>query len=352
MYKCQLSVSPHLKQFLERVSPIKPIYQHNKIFISCFLILSSLLIISLAWGRYPITIQNLARILTLHSSNALLNNIVFNLRLPRALGAICVGAALAISGTAYQGVFQNPLVSPGMLGVANGAAVGAALAILLKTNLVIIQLMAFFCGLAAVFFSLSIPYFTRQNSTLALVLAGVVVSGLMQAVLGLLKYLADPESQLQDIVYWQLGSLAKVTFANLISILPILILSTLILLLMRWRLTIISLGSLTAQTQGINIRVERNLIIISATALTASAVCLSGTISWVGLVIPHIARLLVGSNLRYALPLAGFLGAIFLLLTDTLARSLTAGEIPLSILTGFIGTPIFIYFLLSRKVAL
>jgi iron complex transport system permease protein len=305
---------------------------------------------ALCWGRYPISLKQLITVLSWRSNDSLAANIIYTLRFPRALGAILIGGSLALSGAAYQSVFQNPLVSPGLLGVANGAAVGAALAILLKANFVEIQAAAFFCGLIAVLFSIAIPHFAQQRTTLALVLAGIVVSGLMQAILGLLKYLADPESQLQDIVYWQLGSLAKVTLGNLAVVIPIMLISAGTLLLLRWHLTVISLGTAAAQLQGINVIWERNIIIVCATALTASAVCLSGPISWVGLVIPHIARLMVGSNMRHALPLAGILGAIFLLTADTLARSLTAGEIPLSILTGFIGTPIFIYFLLAKKV--
>lgn len=233
-----------------------------------------------------------------------------------------------------------------------GAAVGAALAILLGWHTVGTQILAFALGLIAVLLSVGIPRLIHQSSTLALVLAGIVISGLMQAILGLLKYLADPESQLQDIVYWQLGSLAKVNLNSLGAVLPLLIVGMVILLIMRWRLTVLALGNQVAFAQGINVRLERGLVILSATMLTASAVCLSGTIGWIGLIVPHMARIIIGENTKWSLPLSGLIGAIFLLVVDTLARTLSAGEIPLSILTGFIGTPIFIAILLSKKVAL
>ena len=312
-----------------------------------------LMFVALCLGRYQLSLQELTATLTGQATvSPDIHNIVISLRLPRIIAAVAIGAALAISGTAYQSIFQNPLVSPDLLGVSNGAAVGAALAILLGWHTVGTQLLAFVLGLVAVLLSVGIPRLIHQSSTLALVLAGIVISGLMQAILGLLKYLADPDSQLQDIVYWQLGSLAKVNLGSLGAVLPLFIIGMLILLIMRWRLTVLALGNQVALAQGINVRLERGLVILSATMLTASAVCLSGTIGWIGLIVPHMARIVIGENTKWSLPLAGLIGAIFLLVVDTLARTLSAGEIPLSILTGFIGTPIFIAILLSKKVAL
>lgn len=317
------------------------------------LALIGLMLVALCLGRYQLSLSELTATLTGQASvSPVIHNIVFSLRLPRILAAAAIGAALAISGTAYQSIFQNPLVSPDLLGVSNGAAVGAALAILLGWHTVGTQILAFALGLIAVLLSVGIPRLIHQSSTLALVLAGIVISGLMQAILGLLKYLADPESQLQDIVYWQLGSLAKVNLNSLGAVLPLLIVGMVILLIMRWRLTVLALGNQVAFAQGINVRWERGLVILSATMLTASAVCLSGTIGWIGLIVPHMARIVIGENTKWSLPLSGLIGAIFLLVVDTLARTLSAGEIPLSILTGFIGTPIFIAILLSKKVAL
>lgn len=268
------------------------------------------------------------------------------------LAAAAIGAALAISGTAYQSIFQNPLVSPDLLGVSNGAAVGAALAILFNLHTFGTQALALLFGLLAVMMSVAIPRLMGRFTNLTLVLAGVVVSGLMQAILGLLKYLADPDSQLQSIVYWQLGSLSKVTVNNFVAVLPMMLLGMVMLIIMRWRLTVLGLGDASAQSMGINVARERRLVVFCATLLTAASVCLSGPIGWIGLVVPHMSRMLIGQNTRYALPLSGLVGAIFLLLVDTLARTLSAGEIPLSILTGFIGTPIFIYILATKKVTL
>lgn len=316
-----------------------------------------LAIISLCFGNYQIPMSHLYdAILSQFTGQPLVSpiesNIIFSLRLPRMLAAVGIGAALAISGTAYQSIFQNPLVSPDLLGVSNGAAVGAALAILLGLHSLGTQVLAFIVGLAAVMLSVLIPRLMGRLTNLTLVLAGVVVSGLMQAILGLLKYMADPDSQLQNIVYWQLGSLSKVTVNSFMSVLPMLILGMLVLFIMRWRLTVLGLGDAAAQSMGINVTTERRIVVLCATVLTAASVCLSGTIGWIGLVVPHMARMLVGPNTRYSLPLSGLIGAIFLLIVDTLARTLSAGEIPLSILTGFIGTPIFIYILATRKVTL
>lgn len=312
---------------------------------------------SLCFGNYQISLTHLYHAIigqiTDHTViSPIETNIIFSLRLPRMLAAIGIGAALAISGTAYQNIFQNPLVSPDLLGVSNGAAVGAALAILLNLHSFGTQILALIFGLIAVLLSVTIPRLMGRSTNLTLVLAGVVVSGLMQAILGLLKYLADPDSQLQSIVYWQLGSLSKVTVGNLISVLPMMLIGLIVLYIMRWRLTVLGLGDAAAQSMGINVVFERRLVVFSATLLTAASVCLSGPIGWIGLVVPHMARMLIGPNTRYALPLSGLIGAIFLLLVDTLARTLSAGEIPLSILTGFIGTPIFIYILATKKVTL
>ncbi|ANZ62754.1 peptide ABC transporter substrate-binding protein [Secundilactobacillus paracollinoides] len=330
-------------------------HRRGRIFTLGIITLIVLFIAALCIGRYPISLHDfyLATKTELSGAdtyNPVITNIIFSLRLPRVTGACLIGAALAISGTAYQSIFQNPLVSPDLLGVSMGAAVGAALAILLGLGIVITQVFAFFFGLLAVFLSIMIPRLMRQTANLWLVLSGIIISGLMQAILGLLKYVADPESQLQDIVYWQLGSLSKVTMGNLLSVLPMFIIGAAVLMFMRWHLTVISLGEDSARAQGINVPLERNIVVICATFLTAGAVCLSGTIGWIGLIIPHIARMIIGPNVRYSLPLSGLVGAIFLLLVDTLARTLSAGEIPLSILTGFIGTPIFIYILLTKKV--
>ncbi len=322
------------------------------IFTGGILLMVLLTLVALFCGRITLTPSEFLTALVKPAANPALSNIIYTIRMPRVIGALLIGGGLATAGCAFQSIFYNPLVSPDILGVSYGAAVGAATAILIGGGIWLTQLLAFVGGLVAVSLTLLIARLLRQRGTLILVLAGIVVSGFMQALIGLLKYVADPDSQLQSIVYWQLGSLAKVDFSNIMAVLPMLVAGAGLLMFLRWHLTILSLGDLIASTQGINIRCERLLLIFAGTILTAGTVCLSGNIGWVGLVIPHMARALIGDDDRLALPLSAIFGAIFLLFVDTLARSLSAGEIPLSILTGFIGAPLFIYILLKKRVKL
>lgn len=322
------------------------------IFTGGILLMVLLTLVALFCGRITLTPSEFLTALVKPAANPALSNIIYTIRMPRVIGALLIGGGLATAGCAFQSIFYNPLVSSDILGVSYGAAVGAATAILIGGGIWLTQLLAFVGGLVAVSLTLLIARLLRQRGTLILVLAGIVVSGFMQALIGLLKYVADPDSQLQSIVYWQLGSLAKVDFSNIMAVLPMLVAGAGLLMFLRWHLTILSLGDLIASTQGINIRCERLLLIFAGTILTAGTVCLSGNIGWVGLVIPHMARALIGDDDRLALPLSAIFGAIFLLFVDTLARSLSAGEIPLSILTGFIGAPLFIYILLKKRVKL
>ena len=313
-------------------------------------VLVGLCLLSLSWGRYTIPPSDVIDTLLNNSQNEIQHNIIFNLRLPRILAAILVGAALAVAGTTYQGIFRNPLVSPDILGVSNGACVGAAIAILMGSGMLGVQTFAFTGGLIAVLLTMNLPHLIQRDSTIVLVLSGIIVSGFMMASLGLIKYLADPETQLADIVYWQLGSLTKSNYDNLMILAPIIVLTTVVLLAMRWRINVLSLGDREAKLIGANIRFERGMMVCTATLLTASAVCLSGTIGWLGLVIPHLARLFIGDNNVKSLPMAALIGAIFLLIVDTLARNLYIQEIPLGILTGFIGAPFFAWVLIKQKV--
>ena len=256
-----------------------------------------------------------------------IQNVVENIRIPRIIAAILVGAALSISGAAYQGVFRNQLVSPDLLGVSAGACVGAAVAIMFDLSLFWVQALAFVSGLAAVGMTLSIPRLMGRSSTLMLVLSGIIVSGLMASVIGFLKYVADPETKLPDIVYWQLGSLAKIDADNLKFIAPVMIACAVLLVAMSWRINLLSLGDESA----------------------ACSVCVSGIVAWVGLLMPHLARMLVGANNVRSLPASIFMGAIFLLFVDTLARTISVSEVPLGVLTGFIGTIFFVWVLWRNK---
>lgn len=275
-------------------------------------------------------------------------NVVLGVRLPRVLGAMLVGAALAVAGTAYQGMFRNPLVSPDLLGVSNGACIGAALAILAGAGVVTRQVWAFVGGIAAVACTVAIPRLLKRDSTVTLVLAGVIVGGFCGSVMGIIKYVADPDTQLAEIVYWQMGSLAKVGEGTLSRTAPVMLACVAALLAMRWRINVLSLGDREAQALGANLRLERAAVICAATLLTASATCMAGTVGWVGLVVPHLARFIVGPNTARSLPVACLLAASFLLVVDTVAR-ISGVEIPLGIITGLVGTPFFVILLARQK---
>lgn len=317
-------------------------------------LLAVLVVVTLCLGPYSIAPGETLRILagTVLPIDAdwskMAYNVVVQVRLPRIVGAILVGAALAVAGTAYQGTFRNPLVSPDLLGVSSGACIGAALAILSGAGALIVQGAAFVGGILAVACTVSIPRILKRDSTLTLVLSGIIVGGFAGSILGIIKYLADPETELPDIVYWQMGSLAKVDYDSLVYVAPVIAVAVAVLLSMRWRVNVLSLGDHEAKALGVNLKLERGLVILFATLLTASATSLAGTIGWVGLVIPHLARFVVGPNASRSLPVACVMAAVFVLVVDTLAR-ITGIEIPLGILTGLIGTPFFIVLLARQR---
>ena len=324
--------------------------------VAIFLALLTLVcaFVALGVGRFYIPFSDVFSVLA-HSfgfgdsAASNITNVIENLRIPRIIAAILVGAALSVSGAAYQGVFKNQLVSPDLLGVSAGACVGAATAIIFDLSLIWIQIFAFGFGLAAVAITLAIPKMMGRTSTLMLVLSGIIVSGLMGSIIGFLKYVADPETKLPDIVYWQLGSLAKLDSDNLIYIAPVMIICAILLIAMSWRINLLSLGDESAARLGVNVSFERAVIIICATLLTACSVCISGIVAWVGLLMPHLARMLVGANNIKSMPAIIFMGAIFLLFVDTLARSISVSEVPLGVLTGFIGTVFFVWVLWRNK---
>lgn len=310
---------------------------------------------SLSTGRYDLNIISVSKLLIskVFGTNSGIADkssaILFKLRLPRALAALFVGAALAMSGASYQGVFKNPLVSPDMLGVSSGAAVGAGIAILLNFNVLGVQVASFLGGIIAVMITSYIPKLLRFSSDLILVLSGIIVSGIMTSFMGLIKYMADSETQLPEIVYWQMGSLAKVSIDNLYFLGPVIIIFSSILIMLSWKINILSLGDKEASSLGINTKVFKIIIIISSTFLTASSVCIAGTIGWIGLVIPHFCRILIGPDNSKLLPLSFIFGGSFLLLIDTLSRSISSTELPITILTGLVGAPFYLYLLYKQR---
>lgn len=279
-------------------------------------------------------------------------SVIYTIRLPRVIGAILIGAALAISGASYQSVFKNPLVAPDMLGVSSGACVGAALAILLGLSQFGVQIAAFVGGLTAVCIAVMIPKIIGKNTVVMLVLSGIIVSGLTGSLLGIIKYLADADTELPAITYWQMGSLVSVVWDNIIySGIPIII-GILFMLAIRWRMNILTLSDEEAHMLGKDTVWLRYAIVLCATVLTACSVCISGTIGWIGLVIPHFSRMLVGPNNQRLLPITVVLGAAFLLGVDTISRASMNAEIPLSILTGLIGAPFYFYLLIRQRMNL
>jgi iron complex transport system permease protein len=269
--------------------------------------------------------------------------VLFDIRLPRMLAAFSVGAALAAAGAAYQNLFRNPLVSPDILGVSSGAALGAVVGIFFAMPLLFIQLSAFAGGVAAVALIYTISrVIDAHNNVLTLVLIGVVVASLLGAGVSLIKYLADPYQQLPAITYWLMGSFASVSKNELALALPLMMIGLLPLFLLRWRINILSLGDDEARALGLNLAATRLIVILASTLMTASAVAICGVIGWVGLIIPHAVRLMVGAEFSRLLPLSLIIGGTFMLLVDTICRSIGTIEIPPGVITAVIGAPIFI----------
>ena len=305
-------------------------------------------------GRYAISLQDVLGVFASQfvdidaTWSAQTERMLLGVRLPRILAAILVGAALALSGATYQGTFMNPLVSPDLLGVSSGACVGASVAILMNLNGLGVQLFALGAGLLSVFITTRIPRLFKIRSNLMLVLSGVIVSGIMSSVQGFCKYMADPYDQLQSIVFWTMGSLSSVHMSDIAIVVVPMVVAGGVLIVLRWQINILSLGEHEAKTLGVSVRRVNAIAIVCSTVLTASAVCLCGTIGWVGLVIPHICRMLVGEDNRYLMPATVLMGGVFMLLVDTLARCISSSEIPLSILTGIIGGPLFLLIMVKR----
>lgn len=306
------------------------------------------ILLALFVGRYPRPIWMPPDMLW---DDQMAQRLVLNLRLPRILSAFLVGACLSAAGVVLQMVFRNPLVSPGFLGVSQGAGFGAAVAIVFFGGVGWIvegfALVMAFLGLA-----LSYTLASRIQAgdwTLRLVLAGIAVAALFSSGLGLMQYIADPLSQLPDIVFWLLGDLSGVTWPELLRVLPLALAGLAVMLLMRWRLNILSLRDETAFSLGASLTWERLLVLGAAVSATAATVAIAGVVGWVGLIVPHLARRLVGANAQVAMPAACLIGGVYCLVSDTVARTLLPGEIPLGILTSLIGASLFLVLLTSKR---
>jgi iron complex transport system permease protein len=285
-----------------------------------------------------------------HTLPATFDAVIFEIRAPRAIAAIVIGAALAAAGAVYQNLFRNPLVSPDILGVSSGAAFGTVLAIFLSLPIVAVQGFSFAGGLIAVALVILIGNAVRgHDPILALILVGVVVGSLLGAGIAMVKYLADPYNQLPAITFWLLGSLSSISQSELVIAIPLVMAGLVPIVLLRWRLGVLSLSDDEAVALGINVARLRLLLVTCATLITATAVAISGIIGWIGLLIPHAARLLVGPNFARTLPLTMLLGACFLLAVDTVARVAASIEIPPGVLTALIGAPLFLWLLVATN---
>lgn len=319
------------------------------------IVLLSLIVLMLCVGKYQISIKDslsiLFRAITFRPQVAdeMSVNVVLRLRLPRILVSIFVGAALSISGACYQGIFRNPLVSPDFLGVSSGACIGAALAILLGLSKWYISLLAFIGGIITVIITAIIPSLIKNKTNIMLVLSGIIVGSLMSSILGFIKYVADPDTQLASITYWTMGSFSYSSIEDILPILIVIVPPIIILIMISWWIDVLSMGEYEAKTLGANTKLIRGIVIVCSTLLTSGAICFAGTIGWVGLIIPHISRLLVGSSNQKVIPCSCLLGGIFMLLVDSLTRTITATEMPVSIMTGIIGAPFFCYLLFKKR---
>lgn len=314
-------------------------------------------LLSITLGRYDITVREICRILiskVIRKSidyPQVVDTVIFRVRIPRIITAMIVGCSLSISGAVYQGMFKNPMVSPTILGTSAGAGFGAVLAIILSFNTIGIQLMAFAFGVFAVLltYTISTKVAKGSNVMFALILSGMLINTVFQSFISISKYVADPYDKLPTITFWLMGSLASISKRDALMITVPFLLGIIPIFLVRWHLNTLSFGEEEAKALGIDTKKLRLLVIICTTVLTASSVSVAGMIGWVGVIIPHIARMIVGPDFKVLLPATALIGSTYLLLVDNVARSAISVEIPLGILTSLIGAPFFIYLLLNAR---
>jgi iron complex transport system permease protein len=316
-------------------------------------------IISLLWGQYPIDFSTFIGYLNFklfggvgNDTYTLLDNIIIQIRLPRILLAILIGSSLAVSGASFQAMFVNPLVSPGILGVLAGASFGAALGMLISEQWYIVQTLAFVFGFIAVGVAVLVgSMVTNSRSTIMLVLGGVISGSLFTALLSIVKYVADPYSTLPAIVYWLMGSLTMADLSGVLYVSIPMLFSIIGMIILSKYFDLLSLGDEEAKALGVNVALVRFGAIVLATLASSLSVVMAGMIGWVGLIIPHIVRMAVGPSHRLLIPLSAIIGAIFLLLADSISRLAFSVEIPIGILTSLIGIPIFIIVLKNARAA-
>lgn len=322
-------------------------------------LLAAAFVLSFALGRYAISVSDVLKVFYgelaalfgkpyAADTSANVRTVVMNIRLPRILMACAVGASLAAAGASYQSVFRNPMAAPDILGASSGACFGAALAILLNLPKTGVTTFAFVSSLITIAFVYIVSTVARGNRVLTIILSGVMVSSLFSAGTSYIKLVADPNDQLPAITYWMMGSLSGVRRSDIAFAFIPMALGFLPLVLLRWRINYLTMPEDEARAMGVRTDLLRFCAITSATLLTAASVSVSGMIGWIGLVVPHLSRKLAGNDLRNLLPVSAVFGALFLLLTDNISRNLFTTEIPIGILTAFIGAPFFIYLMTRR----
>lgn len=300
-------------------------------------------------GRYNIDFHIIFDLNNLEFKN--LKQVLLFIRLPRVIAAFLVGAALSVSGATYQAVFKNPMVSPDILGASSGSAFGIAFSIIMHFNYINTIVFSFFTGIIAVFLSYSISKFLLNDRKFSLILSGIMISTIFSSLLSYIKLIADIDNELPDITYWLMGRLSGVTYKTIFFSSFLLIFGIIAIFMLRWRINIFTLGGDEINTLGINIERNRLFLISAATLLTSLTVSICGVIGFVGLVIPHFARLLVGNNYKNLIPTTILGGAIFLIIIDDLARAISTYEIPIGILTSVVGAPVFLFLMVRDKYA-
>lgn len=330
-----------------------PLYKNNvlrtKTIAYPLLIITPVLIafLSVCLGRYMVAPGDVFKILLSNIADIprtwseMDTSVVMQVRLPRIIIALLAGAAMSVAGAAMQGMLSNPLASPDTLGVASGASFGAALALLFTGNMIAVQLVAMLFGLVAMALAYIISLVRKKSSTIMIILAGVIVAAFFEALVSLVKYVADPDTKLPAITYWLMGSFANTTYKGILASLPGIVIGMGIIIALRWRINTLTLHEDEAGTLGVKVIYIRIALILASAVITSSVIALSGKIGWVGLVIPHMVRMIVGTNHKKVIPVSISIGACYLLLIDDLARCLTAAEIPISILTAVVGAPFF-----------
>lgn len=306
-------------------------------------------IMSLLIGRYNIKPMEIINTIFYGNTSSLEFNLIWNIRFPRVILVLVSGAALSLSGMVFQSIFQNPIVSPDVLGVSSGASLGAAIAIVfLASSPLMIQIIAFIFGISAVLFSLILSKRMRSNRVLGLIISGIVTGAISSSFLMIIKYLADPYKELPSIDFWLMGGFYNSSWNNVIYVAVLTAISAIILFLFRWKLKVLTMGDEQAKLLGINVKVVRIIAIFCATLLVSAVVSVAGVISWIGLLAPHIVKFYTKDDISEVMGLTMVIGAIIMIIADTMARSITSTEIPISILTSLVGAPFLVY-ILNRK---